>query len=168
MVHNLGQIISMPCCCHRSNFRVAQIPEWKICFLLFVALPLQYPYSFYLFAQNEMSLRLCLVSAYFIWSCCTSSIISLQWHQASAALLELSHTERTDSLPPVFSKEFFVSFHWELCRKLSRTFIYSAETFNYKFLVGFQLLYCIIQWQSKRTWCPCALPLTQNHFEYLN
>lgn len=80
---------------------------------------------------------------------CTSSIISLQWHQTSAALLEPSHTERTDSLPPVLSKEFFLSFHWELCRKHSRTFLYSAETFNYKFLVGFQLVYCITQWQSK-------------------
>lgn len=96
-----------------------------------------------------MSLRLCLVSAYFIWSCCTSSIILLQWHQTSAALLEPSHTERTDSLPSVLSKEFFLSFHWELCRKHSRTFLYSAETFNYKFLVGFQLVYCITQWQSK-------------------
>lgn len=128
--------------------------------------PLPYLYSFFLcLLKRKLSLRLCLVSAYFIWSYCTSSITHLQWHQPSAALLELSLTERTDSLPPVFSKEFFFCFHRELCRKLSRTLIYSAETFNYKFLLGFQLVHCTTQWQSKRTWCPFALPLRQNHFE---
>lgn len=100
-----------------------------------------------------MSLRLCLVSAYFIWSSCTSSITSLQWHRASAALLELQHTERTDSPPHVFSKDFFLSFHWELCRKLKQNLhIFCRDL--YKFLGCIELLYCIIRRQSKRTWCP--------------
>lgn len=50
VVHNLGQIISVSCCGHRSDFWVPQIPEWKVCFLPCLVFPCHILRVFYLFA----------------------------------------------------------------------------------------------------------------------
>lgn len=64
------------------------------------------PYSF-LFVCLKWSEPKAVLGFCIFWSCCTSNITSLQQRWVLAALLDLQHTERTDSPPHVFSKEFF-------------------------------------------------------------